>query len=213
MNYGVLGSGDVGRTIARKLVSLGHAVTLGTRSPERLADWLANDGSGVNVGSFAEAARFGEIIFNCTAGDASLQALAMAGSDGLDGKLLIDVANPLDFSKGMPPAMLTPPGDSLAEQIQRAYPSARVVKALNTVNCSVMVEPSIVPGEHDAFVSGNDAGAKAQVTALLRGFGWSSIIDLGGLETARALEMYVSLWVQLYSGVVKSPAFNIRVVH
>ena len=212
MKYGVLGSGDVGRTIAEKLLSLGHEVAIGTRAPQRLAEWNANDCPGAKVSSFADTAEFGETVLNCTAGAGSLQALAMAGADALAGKVLIDIANPLDFSKGMPPSLFTPPGDSLGEQIQRAYPRAHVVKTLNTVNAAVMVEPSLEPGEHDMFMCGNDLDAKARVSALLRDFGWASIIDLGAIDAARATEMYLPLWVQLLSAVVKTPYFNIRVV-
>jgi predicted dinucleotide-binding enzyme len=163
-------------------------------------------------GTFADAAEVGEVLFNCTTGSATLEALSQAGEKNLEGKTLIDVANPLDFSMGMPPSLLTPSTDSLAEQIQRAHPKAKVVKALNTVNCSLMVEPKkLASGNHDTFVCGNDKGAKGQVTELLQSFGWKNIIDVGDLKAARGLEAYLLLWVTLY-GTFQTPEFNIKIV-
>jgi predicted dinucleotide-binding enzyme len=150
-------------------------------------------------------------VFNCTAGQASLEALRLAGAENLDGKTLVDVSNPLDFSRGMPPTLTVSNTDSLGEQIQRAFPRARVVKTLNTMNNAVMVNPALVPGEHDVFVSGNDRAAKDQVMALLcDGFGWQSIIDLGDITTARGVEMVLPLWVSLM-GVKQTGTFNFHV--
>jgi predicted dinucleotide-binding enzyme len=146
-------------------------------------------GRGASRGTFADAASHGELVFNCTSGAGTLDALAAAGEENLRGKVLIDVANPLDFSKGMPPTLFVFGEDSLGEQLQRAFPETKVVKALNTVNCQVMVDPSRVPGDHDIFVSGNDAAAKATVTEILRDwFGWKSAIDLGDMSAARGTE-------------------------
>lgn len=212
MKAGILGSGMVAQTIGAKLVELGHEVKLGTRDASKLKEWSEKVGHPDSVGSFAEAAAWGEIVFNCTAGAGSLAALKLAGEGNLNGKILIDVSNPLDFSKGMPPSLLVCNTDSLGEQIQRAFPQVRVVKTLNTMNCNVMVNPALVAGEHDVFVSGNDAKAKAQVMEMLEGwFGWQSVIDLGDIASARCVEMILPLWVQLM-GVVKSPLFNFKIV-
>jgi predicted dinucleotide-binding enzyme len=212
MRIGVLGTGMVGQTIASKLVELGHEVTMGSRSAgnEKAAEWAAGAGEGATEGSFADAAAHGELVFNCTAGTASLEALRAAGAEELRGKVLVDVANPLDFSKGMPPTLSVCNDDSIGEQIQREFPGARVVKALNTVNATVMVTG--IAGTN-LFVCGDDAAAKKQVTALLGDFGWpaDSVLDLGGIEAARGMEMYLPLWLRLM-GAVGSPAFNIAVV-
>jgi predicted dinucleotide-binding enzyme len=214
MKIGVLGSGTVGSTIAGKLVSRGHEVKMGSRSAtnEKAAAWVASAGKGASQGTFADAAGFGEIVFNCTAGAGSLDALKAAGAQNLRGKILVDVANPLDFSHGMPPTLFVSNDDSLAERIQAAFPETKVVKALNTVNASVMVNPGRVPGETDIFVSGNDAGAKAQVTRILKDeFGWKSVIDLGDIMGARGTESYLHLWLRLW-GALKTADFNVKVV-
>ncbi|MDQ4133198.1 MAG: NAD(P)-binding domain-containing protein [Actinomycetota bacterium] len=215
MRFGVLGTGMVGTTIATKLVELGHQVTMGARSAdnESAVAWAQGAGDSGASGTFADAAAGAEMVLNCTAGGGTLSALEMAGPDNLEGKVLIDVSNPLDFSHGMPPRLSVVNDDSLGEQIQRAYPGTRVVKALNTVNCRVMVDPSLVPGDHDLFMCGNDDGAKASVVELLGGFGWSQdrVVDLADITGARAMEMYLPLWLRLM-GVVGGPDFNVRVV-
>jgi predicted dinucleotide-binding enzyme len=200
MRFGVLGTGMVGRTLAGKLVELGHEVKIGSRE------------AGEDKVTFAEAAEFGEAVVNATAGAASLEALTLAGADNLAGKVLIDVANPLDSSGGMPPTLAVCNEDSLAEQIQREFPDARVVKTLNTVNASVMVSPGDVPGDHTMFVSGEDEGAKAEVTELLGSFGWPAerVMDLGGIRSARGQEMYLLLWLGLW-GAAGTPQLNVEV--
>ena len=212
MRIGVLGTGMVGQTIASKLVELGHEVTMGARAAgnEKAVEWASGAGEGAAQGSFADAAAHGELLFNCTAGTASLDALRAAGEEELRGKVLVDVANPLDFSKGMPPTLSVSNDDSLGEQIQREFPDARVVKALNTVNASVMV--SGIPGSN-VFVCGDDAAARGQVTSLLGDLGWpaDSVIDLGGIQSARGMEMYLPLWLELM-GALGTPTFNIAVV-
>lgn len=214
MRIGVLGTGSVGRTIATKLLELGHEVTMGSRSAESeaLNEWLGEAGEGAGGGTFAEAAAAGELIFNCTAGTASLAALEAAGADNLAGKTLVDVANPLDFSSGFPPTLSVCNDDSLAEQIQAAHPQARVVKALNTVNAAVMADPSRVPGDHVIFVCGDDEAAKAQVRGLLEAIGWTreSVVDLGDITAARATEMYLPLWLRLMK-TLDSAEFNISI--
>src|SRR3954451_632657 len=180
MRVAVLGTGTVGQTLAAKLRDVGEDVKVGSRS----ADNPEADGT------FADVAGFGEVVINATAGTASLEALAAAGAGNLAGKVLIDVANPLHASQGFPPTLSVSNTDSLAEQIQREYPDARVVKALNTMNADVMVEPELVPGDHNLFIAGNDDGAKAQARELLASFGWPDqrILDLGGIDAARGME-------------------------
>ena len=213
MKIGILGTGVVGQTIGTKLVSLGHDVKMGARAAanEKAEKWVKENGARATHGTFADAAAFGEIVFNCTSGMASLDALRQAGARNLDGKILIDVANPLDFSKGMPPTLSVCNTDSLGEQIQRAFPGARVVKTLNTMNTNIMVDPRIVPGDSDVFVSGNDAAAKAQVTEILKNwFGWRSVIDLGDITTARGTEMLLPIWLRLW-GTFKTPNINFHI--
>jgi len=200
MRIGVLGTGVVGRTIVGKLRELGHDVLVGSRS------------AGDDAVPFADAAGHGEIVFNCTNGAASLDALNAAGAENLAGKILVDVANVLAFSEGRPPVIGIAVDDSLGEQIQRSFPEARVVKALNTLNANVMVDPSLVPGDHDLLISGDDEEAKAQVAELLQSFGWPAdrIVDLGGITAARGQELYVALWLSLM-GALGSPTFNIHI--
>ena len=214
MKIGVLGTGTVGTTIATKLAQLGHEVKLGAREStnETAAAWAAGAGSGASSGSFAQAAAHGEWVFNCTSGMASLEALHAAGAASLAGKILVDVANPLDFSQGMPPTLGISGRDSLDERIQRAFPETKVVKTLNPVNASVMVDPSRVPGAHELFGAGNDAEAKASVRELLvDGFGWQQVHDLGDISAARATEAYVLFWVRLW-GTLGTADFNVHVV-
>ena len=212
MRIGVLGTGVVGQTIGGKLAALGHEVRMGARAAgnEKAVAWARAAGGRASEGTFAAAAAVGEVVFNSTAGGASLEALRAAGAANLDGKVLVDVANPLDFSRGMPPALAVCNTDSLGEQIQRAFPGARVVKTLNTMSAKVMVEPSLVPGDHDVFVSGNDADAKARVAELLRGFGWRRVIDLGDISTARGTEMLLPIWLRLW-GALRTPNFNFHI--
>lgn len=213
MKIAVLGTGTVGTTLGTKLVQLGHEVRMGSRdaTSEKGQAWARSAGERASYGSFGDAASFGtDLVVNATAGTASLAALRSAGEPRLRGKILMDVANPLDFSQGMPPTLTVVNTDSLGEQIQRAFPQARVVKALNTVNADVMVDPSLVPGDHDTFVCGDDAAAKETVTALLRDFGWKHVIDLGGIGSARGTEMMLALWVRLYA-VTGTARFNVHV--
>ena len=212
VRIGILGTGVVGQTIGGKLADLGHDVKLGSRTAtnEKAAKWVAQHGSHASPGTFADAASFGEIVFNCTSGMVSLEALHSAGAANLAGKVLVDVSNPLDFSHGMPPTLSVCNSDSIAEQIQRAFPDAKVVKTLNTTNAAVMVNPSVVPGDHDIFVSGNEAGAKSQVSELLRSFGWKTIIDLGDISSARGVEMLLPIWLRLM-GTFKTATFNFHV--
>ena len=212
MRIGILGTGVVGQTIGSRLAQLGHDVMLGARTAtnEKAAKWASENKPLGAHGTFADAAQFGEIVFNCTSGLVSVDALTAAGAANLDGKTLVDVANPLDFSKGFPPTLTISNTESVAERIQAAFPAAKVVKTLNTVTAAVMVNPSLVSGDHDVFVSGNDAAAKAQVTELLRSFGWRTVIDLGDITTARGAEMVMPIWLRLM-GAFKTPIFNFHI--
>jgi 8-hydroxy-5-deazaflavin:NADPH oxidoreductase len=183
MKIAVLGTGMVGDAIGAKLIQCGHEVKMGSRTAtnEKAADWVKKNGTHASQGTFADAASLGEIVFNCTHGVASLEALNLAGAHNLKNKILIDIANALDFSKGMPPSLVVCNSNSLGEQIQRAFSDTKVITTLNTMNCSLMVNPDLVAnGDHDIFISGNDMEAKTTVTKILRDrFGWKSIVDLG----------------------------------
>jgi hypothetical protein len=213
MKVAVLGTGMVGETIATKLIELGHQVQMGSRSRtnEKALAWQNKLGERASVGTFAEAAAFGELLFLCTQGAVAIDVLTAAGAQSLRGKTLIDLTNPIDLSKGMPPTLFVCNDDSLGERVQRAFPELKVVKTLNTVNCQVMVEPTRVPGDHSMFLCGNDEGAKAQVRNLLQSFGWTDIIDLGGISNARGTESWLPLWARLW-GVLKTSDFNIKLV-
>ena len=200
MRIGVLGTGIVGRTLAGGLREVGHEVRVGSRS------------EGEDAVAFADAAAHGEVVFNCTSGLASIEALRSAGAENLEGKLLVDVANPLDFSGGMPPRVAQFDGASLGEAIQAAFPGARVVKALNTINAAVMVAPDSVPGDHVIFVCGNDDDAKREATALLGELGWPAgrVVDLGDIGAAAGTEAYLSLWLRLM-GALGTASFNVSI--
>jgi len=226
MRIGVLGTGVVGRTLAAALADREHHVVMGSRDPSALAERTEPDRMGnesfaewhgrhpaVRTATFVESAAHGETIVNATAGASSLDALRSAGEGNLAEKVLIDVSNPLDTSHGFPPSLFVSGTDSLGERIQRAFPTARVVKALNTVTAAVMVDPKrVAGGDHVAFVSGDDHDAKQHVRSLLRDqFGWRHVIDLGDITSARAAEMYLPLWIQLM-GVLETPMFNVAIV-
>jgi 8-hydroxy-5-deazaflavin:NADPH oxidoreductase len=167
MKIGVLGTGIVGQTIGSKIVHLGHEVMMGSREEANIkaTTWAKEEGPRASFGTFANAAAFGEILFNCTLGSASLGALRHAGAENLRGKILIDTANPLDYSSEVWTLTICN-NDSLGEQIQRAFPEVKVVKTLNTMNCNVMVDPSKLTEKTDVFVSGNDIDAKGQSSAF-----------------------------------------------
>jgi len=211
MRMGVLGSGMTAQAISARLAELGHDVVIGTRDADKLRGWQSSN-QRVLIGTFAETAAHGEMVFNATDGAGSLNALSMAGEENLADKILVDVSNPLDFSDGFPPSLTVFGKDSLAEQIQRAFPMTRVVKTLNTVTARVMTHPlEVADGDHHVFISANDVEAKSQVVDLLRSFGWTNIFDLGDLSTARGAEAYALLWVRLY-GAMNTGMFNIKIM-
>jgi predicted dinucleotide-binding enzyme len=225
MKIAVLGTGPVGQTVADKLATLGHRVVIGTRDPQATLARTAPDTFGnppfhvwqeahprVGLAGFPDAAAYGEIVINATNGVGSLPALEAAREEHLSGKVLLDISNPLEVSRGMPPSLSVSNTDSLGEQIQRRFPQARVVKALNTVTAYLMVDPGqLAGGDHSVFVAGNDAEAKKAVTELLASFGHTDIIDLGDISNARGVEMYLPLWIRLW-GALGTPMFNIKVV-
>jgi predicted dinucleotide-binding enzyme len=226
MKIGVFGTGVVGQVIAEKLDSLGHDVMLGTRDVEQsmaregkdgfgrppLKEWMAAHPK-VKLCTFAEAAAHGQLLVNATSGGGAMEALKLAGEANLNGKTMLDIANPLDFSKGFPPSLTVCNTDSLGEQLQRAFPQLKVVKGLNTLTSFLMVAPRMLPGEHHLFLCGNDAGAKAEVRTLLASFGWTEneMIDLGDITNARGTEQLLPIWVRLY-GALQTPLFNFRIV-
>ncbi len=212
----VLGTGMVGDTIGSKLIDLGHAVMMGSRTKdnEKAKGFVKKHNGKAQAGTFADAASFGEIIFNCTAGIASIDALKLAGENNLNGKIIVDISNPLDFSKGMPPSLSVVNTNSVGEEIQKTFPTTRVVKTLNTLWCGLMVNPSIINGgDHDIFMSGNDPKAKEKVKEYLKSFGWKekNILDLGNIISARGTEMYLPLWLNIYGSTING-AFNIKIV-
>jgi len=225
VRFGILGTGVVGKTIAARLADLGHEVMVGTRDPEETTSRAEPDAYGnspfslwqdehpeVKLATFSEAAAHGEMVVNATSGGVSLEALDLAGEDNLSGKILVDVSNPLDFSQGMPPTLSVSNIDSLGEQIQRRFPEAKVVKTLHTMNAYLMVDPTQLAGaDHTVFVCGDDPEAKAKVTELLQSFGWTDIIDLGDITTARGTEMLLPIWLRLF-GALQKPIFNFKIV-
>ena len=201
-NIAVLGTGMVGNTIGTKLIQLGYKVMMGSRSAtnEKALAWAEANGVNASAGTFEDAARFGEIIFNCTKGDSTLDVFKMAGTENFNGKTIIDISNPLDFSKGMPPSLIPEYSNtnSLGEEIQKLLPEANVVKTLNIVNCEVMVDAKKSGGDPTIFMSGNNAEAKAEVKGILQQFNWTDIIDLGDITTARGTEMLLPIWLRTW---------------
>lgn len=226
MKIGVFGTGVVGQTIAEKLQSLGHEVMMGTRDVKQslarqdkdgfgrppLKDWIAAHPM-VLLGTFAEAAAHGRLLVNATSGHGALEALKLAGERDLNGKVMLDISNPLDFSKGFPPTLFVCNTDSLAEQLQREFPRLKVVKGLNTLTAYLMVAPRLLPGEHNLFLCGNDPDAKEEVRGILRSFGWNDaeVLDLGDITNARGTEQLLPIWVRLY-GSLQNPMFNFKIV-
>ncbi|MCU0295642.1 MAG: NAD(P)-binding domain-containing protein [Candidatus Nanopelagicales bacterium] len=211
MEIAILGTGTVGRTLARALSGLGHQVQVGTRDVTVTQAREPAAYEGLSLLAYSDAAAGAELVINATAGTASMAALQAAGEQNLAGRTLLDVSNALDFSGGFPPSLFVKDTDSLGEQIQRAFPEAHVVKTLNTMNAEVMVNPGLLATPTAVFLSGDHAGAKQQARTLLEGFGWEHIIDLGGITTARGVEMMLPMWLNLMSAL-GSATFNWAVV-
>ncbi len=224
MKIGIFGTGMVGQSHAARLGELGHEVMIGTRNvKETLArnekDTMGNPGFAdwhkahdkVQLGTFAETAAFGEIVLDCLKGEVAVATLKSVTGE-LKGKILMDIANALDFSKGMPPTLLVCNTDSLGEQVQKALPDSKVVKTCNTTNAILQTHPEkLADGDHHMFLCGNDADAKAQVTKILQAYGWKHIIDLGDITNARGMEMLLPMWLRLW-GALKTPMFNFKIV-
>ena len=229
MKIAVFGTGSVGQTLAAKLIELGHEVFMGTRNVAEKAsstakdhygnpsfsEWYRDNGS-VRLVTFEEAAVSGELLINATKGDNSIEILKLAGQKNLENKILIDISNPLDFSKGMPPTLLSGLSNtnSLGEEIQKAFPGTKVVKTFNTMWCGLMVNPGMIGGgDHINFISGNDQAAKVIVITLLEQIGWKNgnILDLGDITSSRATEGYLLLWVRIMT-ISQSAAFNFKII-
>ena len=225
MKIGIIGTGTVGQAHAGALAEKGHDVMIGTRDVKKTLAKKEKDAFGsppfsewqkkhpnVKLGTFADVAAHGEVLINATKGEHSIDALKMAGK-GLEGKILLDISNPLDFSKGMPPSLLVCNTDSLGEQIQRAFPKTLVVKTLNTTSAHIQVDPNqLSGGDHHIFVSGNDSQAKDKAMGYLGDwYGWKNIIDLGDITTARGTEMLLPIWLRLW-GALQTPMFNFKIV-
>ena len=224
MRIGVIGSGAVGREVAERLAGGGHEVKIGTRDPEATLQRTEPDGMGIpafpiwhedhqeiELVTFAEAGAFGELLVNATSGMFSVPALAALG-DAIDGKVVIDLANPLDFSRGFPPELVLGEHGSLGQELQAHFPTARIVKILNTLNLALMFRPrELADGDHTLFMAGDDEQAKATVRALLEAFGWTDILDLGDISGAQATEMILPLWLRLL-GLIGHGKFQIKIV-
>ncbi|MBK7105213.1 MAG: NAD(P)-binding domain-containing protein [Ignavibacteriae bacterium] len=226
MKITVLGTGVVGQTISEKLIELGHEIFIGTREVNNtlsktnkdnfgrppFSEWHKNNNS-AKLETYSNAAKSGELIVNATSGTGTLDALILCGKENLANKILVDISNPLDFSKGMPPTLTICNSDSLGEQIQKEFPKTKVVKTLNTLTAHLMINPSIISGDHNLFISGNDNSAKEEVEQLLISFGWKkvNIIDLGDISTARGTEMLLPIWIRLW-GALGTPEFNFHIV-
>jgi len=222
MKIGIIGSGVVAQTLGAKLIELGHDVVLGTRDPAKLdekknmagtlREWIVKTNKKGKVATFQEAAAHGDLLFNVTNGQASIEALKLAAADKVGTKVLIDTSNELDFSKGRPPGALASQDNCLGERIQAAFPNLKVVKSLNTIGAPVMVAPqALAGGEHTVFVSGNDTPAKAATAELLKSFGWKDVLDLGDISSARGPEMYMAMWLRLW-GATGTGMINVKVV-
>lgn len=212
MRIAVLGTRVVGRTLATGLRAAGHEIRVGTRDPAQTREREEWSGLDLELTPYDDVAEQAQVVVNATNGMASLTALGMVGADLLADRVILDVANPLDFSSGFPPTLSVKDTDSLAEQIQRAFPDARVVKALNTVNAAVMTDPDRVGnGDTSIFVASDDADARATAVHLLRDLGWRDIIEFEELSAARGMEMWLPMWVRLM-GRLGTADFNLKIV-
>ena len=208
MQIAILGTGAVGPALGKALSAAGHQVTIGTRDPEQTKareQWAEVD---LPLAAYQDLGA--DIFINATNGSGSLPALQAVG-DALNGKVLIDASNPLDFSQGFPPSLFISNTDSLAEQLQREFPEARVVKMFNTMANQVMINPGGLADDTTIFVAGNDADARRSAASIAADLGWTDVFDLGDLTAARGLEMYLPLWVRIFAQLGR-PEFNIKLV-
>ena len=198
MKIGILGSGDVARTLGSGFLATGHDVKLGARKAgnPKLVEWAKQGGPHASQGTFSDAAQFGDLIVVSTLGVATAEAVRAAGLPAFRGKLVIDTTNPLRFSAQGPPSLAIGLTTSAGEELQQLLPQAHVVKAFNIIGSPHMFRPSFPNGPPDMWICGNDAAAKEKVKGILKEFGWSSVIDLGGIENSRELESLCVLWVK-----------------
>jgi predicted dinucleotide-binding enzyme len=208
MKIAILGTGPVGRALGKALSAAGHDVVIGTRKPEETKQ--REEWAGIDLPLAAYQDLDGDLFINATNGQGALPALQAVG-EALDGKVVIDTSNALDFSQGFPPSLFVSNTDSVAEQLQREFPEARLVKMFNTMNNSVMVNPRALPDDSTIFIAGNDPAARQAAASLAVDLGWTDVFDLGDLSAARGLEMYLPLWVRMFSQIGR-PEFNIKVV-
>lgn len=195
MKIGIIGSGMVGQQLGLGFIKLGHSVMIGTRDQSKLSDWKKEAGNSAKTGSFDEAAKYGEIIVLATFWAGTENAISLAGKDNFKNKIVIDVTNPLDFSKGTPPRMDASYGNSGGERVQKWLPESKVVKAFNIINAYVMHSPKREEGDPDLLIAGNDDEAKKEVTDIAKKWGWKSIIDMGDISNAYWLEALTMIWV------------------
>ena len=210
MKIGVLGTGEVGRTLATGFFSAGHEVMMAGRTEEKARAW-ANEHNGAQAGTYTEAAGFGELVVLSVNGAVAVDVLMLVSGE-VGGKVVIDTTNPLSFPEDKPMELLVANTDSIAEQLQQAVSAARVVKALNMMNSRVMVNPERLAGDHVACIAGNDREAREVVRSLLEtAFGWKTILDLGDITAARGMESWMHLWLKLW-GALGTAQFNIGIV-
>jgi 8-hydroxy-5-deazaflavin:NADPH oxidoreductase len=196
MKIGIIGSGVVGQQLGLGFVRLGHDVKIGSRNSSKLNDWRNSAGNKGTTGSFEDAAKFGEIIVIASLWDGTQNAISLAGKENFSGKIVIDVTNPLDFSKGVPPRFVSTPGESGGEKIQRMLPDSKIVKAFNTISAFIMCNPKREEGEPDLFIAGNDDEAKKIVNSFAENWGWKSVIDMGDISKSFLLEAYAQIWIE-----------------
>jgi len=213
MKFGVLGTGDVGQRLASKLAGLGNDIKMGSRTADnpKALNWAKENGAKCSAGKFSDAAAFGEIVFLCVKGDAVMDVIQAAGTVNFKGKTVVDVTNPLDFSKGMPPSLFVSNTNSMGEEVQKAIPDARVIKTLNCVSNEIMVNPELTGGEPTMFLSGNNLEAKEEIKKVLVQFGWKDLIDLGDITGARCTEMLLPIWLRLW-GTLQNGQIGFKIV-
>lgn len=195
MKIGILGSGNVGQQLANGFLRTGHEIKIGTRDAVKLNDWLKTSEAKAGVGSFGEAANFGDAIVLATSWAGTENAITLAGKVNFKNKIVIDVTNPLDFSNGNLPKLDSALGHSAGEKIQSWLPDSKVVKAFNTISAFIMVNPKLEDGNPDLVIAGNDPAAKSTVAGFAKGFGWQNVIDIGDISQSYLLEAFAMLWI------------------